>query len=110
MLSVLIFYDGSNVINRHRYAQRGETMLYDEVLLKMDEALLGWLYPKGQLALYLDTQPDFGVTTEFGRIYAEIFQVLYISYYFWGNAIGVILAANYFYYSVYKKNKGTQKR
>jgi hypothetical protein len=110
MLSVLIYYDGSNVVNRWRFAQRGDAMLYDEQLLRMDEFLLGWLYPKGQLALYLDTQMSFGVTTQIGRIYAEIFQILYISYYFWGNAIGVWLAFQYFYYSVYKKNKGTKKR
>lgn len=76
----------------------------------MDNALLGWLFPKGQLALYLDTQSDFGVTTGIGRVYAEILQILYISYYFWGNAIGVWLAYQYFYYCVYKKNKGTKKR
>lgn len=110
MLSVLIYYDGSNVVNRYRFAHRGESMLYDPQLLELDKALLGWAYPKGQLALYLDTQPDFGVTTAFGRMYAELFQVLYISYYFWGNAIGVILAFQYFYYTVWKKNKGTKKR
>ena len=86
MLSVLIYYDGSNVVNRYRFAQRGESMLYDPQLLKMDEFLLGWLYPRGQLALYLDTQMTFGVTTQIGRIYAEVFQILYISYYFWSVA------------------------
>ncbi len=33
-----------------------------------------------------------------------------MSYYFWGNAIGVILAFKYFYFSVWRKNKGTRKR
>lgn len=110
MLSVLIYYDGSNVVNRYRFANRGEAMLYDPQLLAMDEALLGWLYPRGQLALYLDTQTTIGVTSLFGRIYAEMFQILYISYYFWGNAIGVWLAFQYFYYSVWRKNKDTKKR
>ena len=110
MLSVLIYYNGSNVVNRYRYSYRGHDMLYDSELLSMDEFLLGWLYPRGQLALYLDTQYEFGVTTQFGRFYAEILQLLYISYYFWGNAIGVYLAFQYFYYSVYKKQRGTKKR
>jgi len=110
MLAVLIYYEGSNVINRYRYEKRGDAMLYDEVLLRMDEALWGWLWPKGQMSLWLDTQPSFGVTTPIGRAYAELFQILYVSYYFWGNAIGVILAAKYFWFSVYKKNKGTRKR
>lgn len=110
MLSVLIYYGGSNTVNRYRFAHRGPAMLYDAQLLKMDEYLLGWLYPRGQLALYLDTQYDFGVTTEIGRAYAEVLQILYISYYFWGNAIGVYLAFHYFYFAVWKKNKGTKKR
>ena len=88
--------DGSNVINRHRYAQRGDAMLYDESLLRMDEFVWGWLWPRGQMALWLDTQVDFGVTTHIGRLYAELFQILYVSYYFWGNFIGVVLAVKYF--------------
>jgi len=110
MLSVLIYYDGSNVVNRYRYAQIGDAMLYDEVLLKMDESLLGWLYPRGQLALYLDTQPTFGVTSVFGEVYAEVFQILYVSYYFWGNAIGVYLAFQYFYFHVYRKDASQTKK
>ncbi len=35
MLSVLIYYDGSNAINRFRYEKRGDAMLYDETLLKV---------------------------------------------------------------------------
>ena len=76
----------------------------------MDEAIWGWLWPKGQMALWLDTQMSFGVTTQVGRMYAELFQILYVSYYFWGNAIGIFLAYKYFYFCVYKKNKGTRKR
>jgi hypothetical protein len=111
MLSVLIYYEGSNAVNRYRFSLRGDSMLYDEQLLQMDTALLGWLYPQGQLALYLDTQMTFGVTTAFGRAYAEVFQILYISYYFWGNAIGIYLAYQYFYYAVYRKTmRGAKKR
>jgi hypothetical protein len=110
MLSVLIYYEGSNVVNRYRYAALGPAMLWDPVLLRMDNALWGWLWPQGQMALWLDTQTLFGVTTFLGRCYAEVFQILYVSYYFWGNAIGVVLTAKYFYFSVWKKNKGTRKR
>ena len=35
MVSVYIYYEGSNVINRYRFSQRGEAMLYDEALLQL---------------------------------------------------------------------------
>lgn len=112
MLSVLIYYDGSNVINRYRYAVRGDAMLYDESLLRMDEFIWGWLWPRGQMALWLDTQLDFGVTTHIGRLYAELFQILYVSYYFWGNFIGIVLAVKYFkcVWNRSKKGMGTRSQ
>ena len=115
MLSVLIYYDGSNAVNRYRFAQRGSSMLYDEQLLYMDEVLLGWLFPRGQMALWLDTQTTIGVTTEIGRFIAEFLQIMYISYYFWGNVLGAWLLYHYFYHTVYKNagsvgsSKGTKK-
>ena len=96
MLVVLIFYEGSNVVQRHRYSLFGDKMLYDSHLLRLDEAVLGWLCPQGQLALCLDTHPLIGVKTVFGAVLAEVLQLMYVSYYFWGNCLGGWLAYQYF--------------
>ena len=72
MLVVLIFYEGSNVVQRHRYALFGDKMLYDSHLLRLDEAVLGWLCPQGQLALCLDVHPLIGVKTLIGAVVAEV--------------------------------------
>ena len=96
MLVVLIFYEGSNVVQRHRYALFGDAMLYDSHLLRLDEAVLGWLCPQGQLALCLDVHPLIGVKTLFGAVMAELLQLMYVSYYFWGNLLGGWLAYKYF--------------
>jgi hypothetical protein len=38
----------------------------------MDEALLGWAFPRGQLSLWLDTNEYIGVTTTIGMLYTEV--------------------------------------
>ena len=110
MLSVAVFYDGQNVVQRYRYAQLSHSMLWDPKLLAADTALLGWLFPQGQVALWLDTDPIIGVTTVVGRITAEVLQTVYVSYYFWGNGLGVYLAYLYFYHHVYLTNTKSKAR
>jgi len=110
MLVVPVYYDGTNVVNRYRYAQDGDALLYDEQLLQMDKQLLGWAFPHGQLALWLDGNTAVGVTTAFGRVVAEFLQIMYVSYYFWGNALGVYLAYLYFYQACYKQEKSSKKK
>src|SRR5690242_13600626 len=41
----------------------------------MDEALLGWLFPRGQLSLTLDKNEYIGVQTHIGFLMTEILQV-----------------------------------
>jgi len=96
MLVALVYYEGSNVVQRHRYALFGDKLLYDSHLLRIDSALLGWLCPQGQLALCLDTHQHFGVKTAVGMVVAELLQAMYVSYYFWGNILGGWLAFHYF--------------
>ena len=96
MLVALIYYEGSNVVARHRYALFGDKLLYDTHLVGIDNALLGWLCPQGQLALCLDTHAHFGVKTAVGMVVAELLQAMYVSYYFWGNILGGWLAFVYF--------------
>ena len=58
---------------------------------QMDDFLLGWLFPKGQLALALDGNAYVGPATVIGKIVAEVLQILYASYYFWGNGLLIYL-------------------
>ena len=96
MLVALIYYEGSNEVQRHRYSLFGDKLLYDSHLLRIDSALLGWLCPQGQLALCLDTHQHIGVKTAVGMVIAELLQAMYVSYYFWGNILGGWLAFKYF--------------
>lgn len=38
----------------------------------MDDALLGWAFPKGQISLWLDTNEFIGVTSTIGILYTEV--------------------------------------
>lgn len=96
LVAVGIYYDGTNVVNRARYAVNGDSMLYDESLLALDSALLSWVFPLGQLALALDTNSTIGVTSGIGPYYAEVLQLFYVSYYVWGNAVGVWFMYHYY--------------
>ncbi len=70
-----VYYDGSNQALRPRYAQEGSDMLYDGFLVQLDEALVGFLWPFGQLALWLDQSPLIGPASFVGRCYTEVLQV-----------------------------------
>jgi len=81
---------------RPRFAREGEAMLWDEFILTLDESLVGFLFPYGQLSLFLDQSEAIGPSSFIGRLYGEILQVSYTSYYVWGNGLGVYLAIHYF--------------
>jgi len=55
--------------------------LKDELLLKVDNFLLGWIFPKGQLSLYLDVNNSFGPHTNFGQFINNSLQIFYFLYY-----------------------------
>lgn len=88
MFVSLTFYQGMN------YAQ-GAPVTWDSTLINADNYLLGRFFPKGQLSLYLDTEKNIGVQSEVGKVYAEIFQWIYVSYYFHGNLVAAYLLLNY---------------
>jgi len=44
-------------------------------LLDLDSKLLGWLFPKGQIALWLDASPLLNPSSLLGKLYCEVFQV-----------------------------------
>ena len=71
-------------------AANGPPSLKDSALLKADTALLGWLFPKGQLALWLDTNPVVGPSTVLGAIIVDLLTIVYVSYYLWSYVIMLI--------------------
>ena len=90
-----IYFGGSNQVARFRYELYGDAMLWDATLLHSDTLLWGWILPQGQLALWLDANEWMGPTTLVGNVYAEILQIMYASYYLWGNAMAVYLLLQY---------------
>lgn len=67
----------------------------DEILLYLDDRFLGWLFPQGQLALWLDQSTYFNPSTFIGKLYTEFFELVYVSYYFWGYLFELILLVRY---------------
>jgi hypothetical protein len=108
-VSVIVFFDGSNRVNRvHAAAYRARNLatngvasvddgfLWDATFLRWDEFCLGWLgFPRGQLSLWLDQNTAVGVTSAVAPYYTEVLQVLYTSYYFWGNGLLLFLCVRY---------------
>ena len=101
MLSLLTFYKGSNHVQYLRFLEYSKTtgnskeFVWDSILVNIDTQLLPF-FPKGQISLYLDTDSSMGITSTIGKIYSEILQIFYISYYLWGNILGAYLT--YYYY------------
>jgi len=94
--SPLMYFEGSNAVNRFRFQQLGVGLLYDRFFLEIDTQLLGRFFPRGQVSLFLDLDPVIGVTSFIGRCLTEVLQIAYCSYYFWGNALLLYLAYMYF--------------
>ena len=55
--------------------------LKDESVIAWDNFLLGWIFPKGQISLYLDKNEYIGPHTGFGTFFNSILQVFYFIYY-----------------------------
>lgn len=56
----------------------------DDLLEAGDRFLFGWLFPQGQISLWLDQSTWLGPQVLLGRIVTEFLQLMYFSYYFWG--------------------------
>lgn len=94
--SVLIYHLGV-----HKTIHLMERELWDSTLLNLDKTLLGRFFPEGQLALWADQSNWIGPYSFLGRCVTEILQLLYFSYYIWGNALVIYMGLDYFY-SIYK--------
>lgn len=79
------FFGAGGVIEAHL-----PVALKDGALLKIDSFLLGWLLPKGQLALWLDTNSVLGPTSVLGAIITDLLTIVYVSYYLWSYIIMII--------------------
>ena len=53
----------------------------DDLLMKIDKYLLGWLVPDGQVSLYIDKNNFIGPHTTFGRFLNNSLQIFYFFYY-----------------------------
>lgn len=60
---------------------------HDDELVKADTALLGWLFPMGQLSLFLDQSPLLSPESAIGSFVGRFLSVVYVSYYFYGYAM-----------------------
>lgn len=71
--------------------QRLLVPLQDDALAAVDRGLLGWLWPEGQLSIWIDRSSWIGPTTPLGRVVSELLQVSYFSYYAWGYGLLFLL-------------------
>lgn len=94
--SVLIYHLGV-----HKTIHLMERELWDSTLLSFDRTILGQFFPEGQLALWADTSDWIGPYSLLGRLVTEILQLLYFSYYIWGNALIIYMGLEYLF-SCYK--------
>ena len=55
--------------------------LNDDIILKIDELILGYLFPKGQFALYIDQNNILGPNKPIGKFINNTLQICYFFYY-----------------------------
>ena len=65
--------------------------LWDDVFLNMDTVLLGWVFPQGQVALAAQDSAWFAPDMPLGRFITEVLQITYMTYYFYGNVLLLLL-------------------
>ena len=66
--------------------------MHDYLLLAGDTALLGWAFPQGQLALFVETIPGIAPSDPLGKLIVEVLNLVYISFYWWGYSLLAIFA------------------
>lgn len=63
----------------------------DNVLIQMEELIFG-----AQLSLVLDEHPWLGPASFFGKIITEVTSWFYVTFYFWGYILAIILGVRFF--------------
>ncbi|KAF2078378.1 hypothetical protein CYY_000361 [Polysphondylium violaceum] len=69
-------------------------LTWDRELASADSSLLGWIFPLGQMGLFIDKSSFIGPYSFIGELSTEIFQLSYISYYIWGYFMEVWILFN----------------
>lgn len=69
----------------------GQGSLWDEALLGLDSLFLGWLFPQGQVALWAQDSAWLAPDKALGRFVTEVLQTTYMTYYFYGNVLLLLL-------------------
>ncbi|KAM9955426.1 hypothetical protein ACTFIW_000065 [Dictyostelium discoideum] len=67
---------------------------WDVELFKSDQVLMGWMWPKGQMAIFVDESTIIGPYSFIGKLSTEILQLSYISYYIWGYFMEIYILYN----------------
>jgi hypothetical protein len=93
MLTAVLLYH----LGTHKTIHLMERELWDSTLLHLDRTILGGFFPEGQLALWADGSTWIGPDSFLGRSVTEVLQLLYFSYYIWGNALVIYMGLDYFY-------------
>jgi len=68
-----------------------ELPLRDAALRSVDAATLGWLFPDGQIAVWIDRSDLIGPLTLAGRVLTELLQIAYATYFVWGPGLVLLL-------------------
>lgn len=98
-LAVPLFYAATGTVFRTL-----DVPLVDVRLWDADAALLGWLFPDGQMSLGIDRSTLLGPQTALGRFLTEAFHLVYVTYYVWGFGLLALLALRF------AKDTGTRAR
>lgn len=65
---------------------------YDERFMELERRAFGWVFADGQIVNWLDTSVYFGPHTLVGRVLTEVFQLAYLSFYWWTYLLILMLA------------------
>ena len=76
---ITVFHLPSHFLATSRYIYQKE--LKDDILIKVDKIILGWLIKDGQVSLYIDKNNFLGPHTMFGKFLNNFLQIFYFYYY-----------------------------
>jgi hypothetical protein len=76
---ITVFHLPSHFLATSRYIYQKE--LKDDILIKIDKIILGWLIKDGQISLYIDKNNFLGPHTTFGKFLNNFLQIFYFYYY-----------------------------
>lgn len=79
MLFIMVFHLPAYYLVSSRIAYKKS--LNDDKLIELDESLLGWIFPRGQLSIFLDSNDLLGPHTILGKFINNVLQISYFTYY-----------------------------